>query len=577
MWRWDSVTEKRTLTNDDVAYDQIEVAIHSLIHGREASNNTKFVSENGGKCELHVVYCLPVPSDAPSTGRTAAVKPIAPGTPLAANGSAASATAPAATSAATGTPVVAEQGYASWEHTACYTIKRAARTTMRAVEKRPAVFEVYKATSGFLGFGASTVCIAKGAIPLDGLLSDSTIDLALPLHAPDKIGDAMAVVKGDAIVPASILGARRTSVAAAGSGAGGAATPVTTVVPGGAASSSGASSSPSASPGGNAAGGTGAGDDHSAVSSAIVEGERGSLHVSLRLHVPLRDQALQFVERKVLVMQELPALPLGATALPPAAPLPAVSVPAMPSAASASYAASPTSSSAAAIPASSPAAVARTGGQMPVASAGAAGASSATAAAKEAAKRDAALIAAEFGASAGTAGAYGGHGAAAHAPSAAAAPPVAGQKRPSSSMAADPTGLAAAGGDDDDDDGQSHMDLKYFVSVAAIEKDMERCNATIDSMTKAGKGDSDEVSDLQSRLMMLEMQKSTIEAKIGSGQLTFDMYLNQLKTQLKNDAALAKTLIGSKKTDAAAEVMDRIRAMKGEIAMAEQAMAEQQQ
>jgi len=529
MWRWETITEKRALTNDDVAYDQLELTVHALIHGRDDKGKPL-----DAKGELHVTYALPLPADAPSTGRTAAVKPSA---------------------VAAGS---ADAGAASWEHRVCVGVKRAAqRTVLRAVEKRPAVFEVFRATSGFMGFGATTVCVGKGALPLDALLSDSTLDIAVPLHAPDKIPDALAVVKGDAIVPPSIIGSRARTVspaagtpAAAGAGAGGA---------GGRRSSGAAAAAGSVSPPGGAAASAAAALGADDGLAAGGEGERGALHVTLRLHVPLRDQALQFVERRVLVMQKLPPLSSLSAPLPPAAALPPTPVPA---AAAASGAAGARPAAAAAAGASVPAAAAPAAGAAsatkPAAAGAATSAAASVAASRAAAQRDAALVAAEFGPAATKSG--GG---------------AAGKAGAGVAGGAGAGGGVGAGDDEEEAERVAHMDVKHYVSFDAMRAETERCNARMAELAKGGTaGDEDEASDLSFRVMALGIQMSTLESRVDAGQLSFDAYLAQVDAAIKADAALAKALIGKGRADAAAQVMGRIRIMKAEVDGARKQMAE---
>jgi predicted nucleic acid-binding Zn-ribbon protein len=118
------------------------------------------------------------------------------------------------------------------------------------------------------------------------------------------------------------------------------------------------------------------------------------------------------------------------------------------------------------------------------------------------------------------------------------------------------------------------MDVKHYVSFDAMRAETERCNARLAELTKAGKADDDEASDLSFRVMALGIQMSTLESRVDAGQLSFEAYLAQIDAAIKADAALAKALIGKGRADAAAQVMGRIRIMKAEVDGARKQMAE---
>lgn len=507
--------------------------MHGIVHGRDAD------ASRGGKpldpkAEVHVAYALPLPADAPATGRTPPVKPSS--------------------------MALAEPGTVTYKHMATFVIKRAARATQRAVERRPAVFEVFVTTKGFLGFGGGTACVARGVLPLDSLLSDSTLELLLPLHAPEGIPDAVAAASGTAAVPAAYMGGS-SAAAKRNSGAGG----VSPAAAGGAAGGKGgAAGGAGAAAAGGAAGAadsidalTGSGSAHSAATAAASalsgEGERGALHVCLRLNAPLRDQALQFVERKVLVMQDMPVL--AAPALPAMAPLALGGAGAVHAAPAASPARAPAASgggavsvsgagSAAAVPAAGGAAAARAGagaGAGPAtAAAAAAGAAtsgaSAAASAKVAASREASAKAAAVAATLGHGGAGG-----------------------------------PGGGDDDDDD--AYMSTDFYVSSAAIDDEVERCKEAAAAATAAGKGDDAEL--LADRVTALDIAKTLLGASIAGGTLSLPDYMGRVEARLKTDFAMAKALLAAVPNNPkAAIVMRRIKAMKGELADLKKMMEE---
>lgn len=92
-------------------------------------------------------------------------------------------------------------------------------------------------------------------------------------------------------------------------------------------------------------------------------------------------------------------------------------------------------------------------------------------------------------------------------------------------------------------------------------------------MTAAGK--EDDAGMLETRVMMLESAKTALGAAIGSGTLTFPDYMARVDARLKADFALAKSLLAAKPNNPkAADVMRRIKVMKGELADMKKMMEE---
>jgi hypothetical protein len=245
-WHWALISEPVTFTNDDVGFDDCELTLLSA---------TRLTDAKGGleKGDFHIQFVLPFPAESPSSGKT---------TPFKLDTSA---------SAVINTPFVLGMKRPNGK------LKSALNSYIRTFERRPAVFEVFKTVVGFLGFSSTTTCVAKGAIMLDCVLSECTMQLTIPLCAPDKIPEAAAVVKGDAAVSPAVLGKRLTP----------------------------AGSKPSPAAGASS-------------------GERGSVSVQIRLHSPIRDAAVRMSDRRVLVLDEEVFIP------PPVKPSPAAGYPVTP-------------------------------------------------------------------------------------------------------------------------------------------------------------------------------------------------------------------------------------------------------
>lgn len=254
-WRWEVISETVALTNDDISADDVEVAVVAVRNLKDG----KGAPDKGA--DVHVNVFVPF-----TTAPTAAV------------------TSPRVK--------LNDAGTADMTFVATSGMNRRSRLTLKACERRPLCVEVVRTSKGFLGLSTSTAVVARGAAHVDMLLSDASMHLFVPLHAPERIPDVAASLEGKSPIPAALLPRRAAAAASA------------------------------------AADGEG----------AHAEGERGACVVTLRLHAPLRDEAVKVVERRRFVMDPLPiiaapapaprviaAAPAAAPVVLPAAPAPATS------------------------------------------------------------------------------------------------------------------------------------------------------------------------------------------------------------------------------------------------------------
>ena len=232
-WEWSEVVETTALSNDGVAPDTLELTLHSLHDLREKPGGAPLTSG-----EVTVTYALPLPLDAPAMGHT-------PAFALTAGGTTAKAAAAAAAEDAPPGP-----GSVSLEFKTSLPLRTGARTALKALERRPVLFEVgggeagdaeranppaappvpprhlspapapaaaaqvSRTSAGFLGLGRSTAVIARGALSLEVLLADAGATVSVPLVAPESLPPPAAAT--DAPLPSSILAGKRVAAAAAG-------------------------------------------------------------------------------------------------------------------------------------------------------------------------------------------------------------------------------------------------------------------------------------------------------------------------------------------------------------------------
>lgn len=250
-WHTESTSEVVALTNDDVAPDACEVTFTSLTHLKDKNGKPE-------KGEVAITYKLPVPVDAEVGGR----QPAAGTRKLDDSGSVVDLQPGSGGGAPAGGQL--------------HMIKRSARSTVRAIERKCIFVEIERKSAGAFGLFSKTEVVAKGALPLEGLLAASEVSTIIPLQPPDA--------------PLGI------------DGYGGSAR-----------------SRPELTPG--------------------YEGPRGGLGVLIRLNTPLRDQPVKVVERKRPVIDSWPALPSSSAApaaqqpapaqrvLPAASPAPSAAAP----------------------------------------------------------------------------------------------------------------------------------------------------------------------------------------------------------------------------------------------------------
>lgn len=239
-WEWSEVVETTALSNDGVAPDTLELTIHSLLDLREKPAGAALTSG-----EVTVTYSLPLPLDAPAMGHT-------PAFALAAGATTAKARPPSAAAgeaAAGAEDAPPGPGSVTLEFKTSLPLRTGARTALKALERRPVIFEVWggrrrdggprrrlppsvmpapcaacppcraaaqvsRTSAGFLGLGRSTAVIARGALSLEVLLADAGATVSVPLVAPESLPPPAAAT--DAPLPSSILAGKRIAAAAAG-------------------------------------------------------------------------------------------------------------------------------------------------------------------------------------------------------------------------------------------------------------------------------------------------------------------------------------------------------------------------
>jgi hypothetical protein len=151
-WTTKTVLDVVELRDDEVPPDGLEVRVLSL----------EGLLDRGGrpeKGEVAVLYRAPFPVDEEAAGRTAVSRKLDE------------------------SGCVKEFG----GHRQLHFIKRKQKSTARAGERKCLVVEVErKAPASFGGlFGGKVEIVARGALPLDGILSAPSLETVVPLHAPE--------------------------------------------------------------------------------------------------------------------------------------------------------------------------------------------------------------------------------------------------------------------------------------------------------------------------------------------------------------------------------------------------------
>jgi hypothetical protein len=141
------------------------------------------------------------------------------------------------------------------------------RSSIRAIERRPLLLQVTHTVPKLLGLSSTSSVIGRGAVSLSELLSKSSLSVTVPLHDPSLIPeptpDAVAV-SGGVVVPSNLLAGKKLVAQSAG-------------------------------------------NSQHALTGGI--GNKGSLSLSVKLHAPLKETEVQFVETKIPTITSFPSVP----------------------------------------------------------------------------------------------------------------------------------------------------------------------------------------------------------------------------------------------------------------------------
>lgn len=130
-WRWEEVHEPVQIVNDDVDPDNMEVTLLSVVKAKNAKGEPCKAS---GSSEYFLQACFPVPIDTVPTVRTGNIK-------------------------------ITQDETLAFDFTTTLNIKATSKGTVKAAERRRVVvLELYKVSSGFLGFSKNTEIISRGAL-----------------------------------------------------------------------------------------------------------------------------------------------------------------------------------------------------------------------------------------------------------------------------------------------------------------------------------------------------------------------------------------------------------------------------
>ena len=145
-WDYTTVTDKKELQNNDIPNDGIQIQILQLKKLVNKSNQIE-------KGEVSILYNFPIPVGKEITGRTVPAKKLD-----------------------------ADGNVEDIQYEAMHHISKKVPTTIRGFERKCVVFEIERKSIGVFGLFGSTEIVAKGALPLESLLSTSILECKVPLH-----------------------------------------------------------------------------------------------------------------------------------------------------------------------------------------------------------------------------------------------------------------------------------------------------------------------------------------------------------------------------------------------------------